>query len=108
MSTLLCMRRRGGFDGAATVDPLWLWYVDGFAVERHGRCVGTVEVALPTVDGDVAGALVVRTPGGGSAVLDAAAVVRVRFRERRLEVTAEPAPFDVEEPRRRDAQPASA
>jgi hypothetical protein len=97
MSTLLCMRR-GGVRPARRyhpdVDPLVLWYVDGFTVVRDGRALGTVELVLPTVDGDLPGSLVVRTPAGG-AVLDAAAVSGVRFGEREVSTAAEPVAFEL-------------
>jgi hypothetical protein len=98
MSTLLCMRRGGErrvLRYHPGVDPLLLWYVDGFTVAYGGEDVGTVELVLPTVDGDLPGSLIVRTPDGGGALLDTGKVEAVRFTERRVHAAAEPAPFDV-------------
>jgi hypothetical protein len=114
MSTLLCMRR-GGVRPVRRyhpdVDPLVLWYVDGFAVVREGHLVGIVELVLPTVDGDLPGSLVVRTPAGG-AILDATDVERVRFGDREVVTTAEPVAFELPDPDvfgvPRDLWPASA
>lgn len=77
------------------VDPLLLWYVDGFTVMHGDREAGTVELVLPNADGDRPGSLVVRTADGGGALLDVSAVDALRFAERQVSAMAEPAPFDL-------------
>lgn len=87
MSTILCLRRGGA--SAARPDPRLLWYVAGFAVERDGVRVGTVETLLPTLDGDVPATLVLRTTTG-PALVAARDVEAVRFPDRCISVEVEP------------------
>lgn len=89
------MRRRGrGGRRSAEAGVLRFWYVEGFAVTYAGREVGTVELVLPTLDGTAPGSLVIRRPGGESAVVDVGAVAESTFGDRRLVVTVEPVFFD--------------
>lgn len=90
------------------IDPLLLWYVDGFAVLHDGREIGTVELVLPTVDGDLPGSLVVRAADGTSGLLDVSAVDALRFTERRVGTAVEPAPFDLTDSPAHIRYPASA
>jgi len=111
MSTLLCMRRGGDqrvVRYRRDVDPLLLWYVDGFAVVHCGREIGTVELVLPTLEGDLPGSVVLKTCDGAGGLFQTDAIDAVRFREREISVTAEPAPFDLAEASSRARYPASA